>query len=116
MTKIQNSAENWENGALGLSADHAVRVPDEVVAAVERATGNNMQLISMRMPQELVVLLKEIAKYHGVGYQPLIRDLLQRWAANEIKMILEERLKIATKMADKAEEMEPLTAKARKLA
>lgn len=51
-----------------------------------------MQLISIRMPTDLLRVLKEIAKYHGIGYQPMIRDLLDRWAVGEIKTILNKRL------------------------
>jgi hypothetical protein len=36
----------------------------------------------------LIESLKLIAHHHSVGYQPLIRDLLNRFAASELKNIL----------------------------
>lgn len=89
--KIPGTAENWESGMLGLNVAHAKQANEEETAAIERATGLNMQPISMRLPQELLGVLKEIAKYRGIGYQPMIRDLLDRWAVGEIKTILNER-------------------------
>lgn len=110
MTKIHGSAENWENGKLGASPEHAVRVSDESAASVAKAAGQGMRLISMRMPDELIDVLKEIAEYRGVGYQPMVRDLLKRWAVGEIKAILEERLKDAQRREDECEAAEPLAA------
>lgn len=116
MTKIHGSAENWENGKLGTSKEHAVRVPDEEAAAIEKATGQGMQLISMRMPKDLIEVLKEIAKYRGVGYQPMVRDLLKRWAIGEIKTILEERLKDTERRENECDKIEPLAPPMRKRA
>lgn len=91
-TKIKGTPDKWEEGALGLSPEHAVRADDAETSAIERAAGISMQLISIRMPTELLKVLKQIAKYHGIGYQPMIRDLLDRWAIGEIKTILREQL------------------------
>ena len=116
MSKIHGSADNWESGKLGLSDEHAVRVSDEVAAAVDKATGLNMQPISIRLPKDLLGALKDIAAYHGVGYQPMIRDVLDRWATREIRFILEARLK-ETEKAEKAQkEREPLAPPLRKRA
>lgn len=90
MSKILGSAENWESGKLGMSEDHAVQVSTEETAAIERAAG--MKLVSIRLPVVLVSNLKEIAKYYGIGYQPMVRDLMERFARSEIRTILEERL------------------------
>ncbi|MDF3980737.1 hypothetical protein P3W24_01740 [Luteibacter sp. PPL201] len=93
--KIPVSAENWENGVLGNAAKHARQVNREDALAIAQAAGVNMQPISIRLPKHLLGVLKEIAKYHGVGYQPMIRDLLERWATGEIKTILADRLEHA---------------------
>ena len=37
-----------------------------------------MQAISIRLPKEMIEAYKLIAAHHGVGYQPLMRDVLQR--------------------------------------
>ncbi|NII73276.1 hypothetical protein FHW84_001845 [Dyella sp. SG562] len=114
--KIPGTAENWENGTLGLDASSAVRVDESETQAIEKATGLNMQLISMRMPADLINVLKEIAKYRGIGYQPMIRDLLQRWAVGEISTILEERSREAKKKAAEMDNNEPLAGDLRKSA
>ncbi|EIL96728.1 hypothetical protein RHOFW104T7_01290 [Rhodanobacter thiooxydans] len=106
--KIKGTAENWESGELGLDTKHAQRVSEEEAAAVEKATGLNMQLISIRMPADLLRVLKEIAKYRGIGYQPMIRDLLDRWAVGEIKTILNERLEDAKKRESEQQASTPL--------
>ena len=113
--KIPGSVENWESGTLGLTLEHAKRVDEEETAAIEKATGQNMQLISMRLPQELLGVLKEIAKYRGIGYQPMIRDLLDRWAAGEIKTILNERYNEAKRREAEVERTPSLVGDLRKI-
>jgi hypothetical protein len=113
--KIPGTVENWENGALGLTPEHARRVAGEETAAIEKATGQNMQLISMRLSQELLAVLKEIAKYRGIGYQPMIRDLLGRWAAGEIKTILNERYNEAKRREEEVEQTPSLVGDLRKI-
>ncbi len=76
---------------------------------IDEALG--LQMISIRLERALLSNLKLIAKHHGVGYQPLIRDLLNRFARSELKSILnrlEEQQrdieKRATEEAAKAQE------------
>lgn len=116
MSKIKGTADNWESGKLGTSAEHAVAATAEEADAIRKATGLNMQLISMRLPQDLLTLLKEIAAYHGVGYQPMVRDLLHRWAAGEIRTILETRLKEAKKKKTEIDKVEGLAGDLRQIA
>lgn len=116
MSKIRGSAENWESGKLGTSVEHAVAATTEETDAINKATGLNMQLISMRLPHDLLVMLKEIAKYHGIGYQPMVRDLLNRWAVGEIRTVLEARLKEAKKKKIEIEKIEGLAGDLRKTA
>jgi CopG antitoxin of type II toxin-antitoxin system len=111
---IPGTVENWENGTLGLTLEHSNRVDGDETAAIEKATGQNMQLISMRLPQELLGVLKEIAKYRGIGYQPMIRDLLDRWAVGEIKTILNERYNEAKRREEEVEQTPPLVGDLRK--
>ncbi|NYE27308.1 vacuolar-type H+-ATPase subunit C/Vma6 [Rhodanobacter sp. K2T2] len=114
--KIPGSDANWEEGVLGLNESTAERADAEETAAIERATGTNMQPISMRLPQDLINVLKEIAKYRGIGYQPMVRDLLQRWAVGEIKTILNERLIEAQKREEEVEKLPSLAGDLRKSA
>ncbi len=85
-----SNVDLWESGALGQSAEHAV-VAQGSKQEVDDALG--LQLISIRLQKQLVGDLKKIAEYHGVGYQPMIRDLLNRFARSEILSIIKERMK-----------------------
>lgn len=79
----------WEDRTLGVSEEHAARVPE---AGAELDAAMELQLISIRLQKGLIDQLKEIASYHGVGYQPMIRDLLNRFAQSEGRQILTARL------------------------
>lgn len=41
-------------------------------------TAQELQAISIRLPKRLIEAYKMVAAHHGVGYQPLMRDALQR--------------------------------------
>ena len=116
MSKIRGSADNWERGKLGTSVENAVAATVEETDAINKAVGLNMQLISMRLPHDLLTMLKEIARYHGVGYQPMVRDLLHRWAVGEIRTILEARLKETKKLKTEIDKVESLAGDLRKTA
>lgn len=84
-------ADRWgPAGDLGNAAEHADAAADGERAAVDAALG--LQMISIRLQRQLLADLKQIAEHHGIGYQPMIRDLLSRFAASEIRTILRSRL------------------------
>jgi hypothetical protein len=114
--KIPGTAENWESGKLGLNEATARAASPEEIAAIEQAAGLNMQPISIRLQKDLVNVLKEIARYRGIGYQPMIRDLLQRWAVGEISTILDERAREAKLKKEEVERGESLAGDLRKIA
>lgn len=81
--KIPSTPENWEEGLLGKDPEHAqvdTLSPDEE-ARIDAAFG--LKPISIRMEIELLENLKSIAKHHGLGYQPLMRQVLQRFVDSE---------------------------------
>ena len=78
----------WENGEFGLE-EAFIKVTDAVEAA-EVDDALDLKMISIRLQNDLIKKLKLIGKYHGIGYQPLIRDLLQRFARNELIQIAME--------------------------
>ncbi|MFT4191445.1 MAG: hypothetical protein QM617_07990 [Comamonas sp.] len=86
MTKIAPTDKAWDERALGADAAHARVAGAEHLAALDDALG--MQAISIRMPRNMVEAYKMIAAYHGVGYQPLMRDILQRFIPEGMKEIL----------------------------
>ena len=45
------------------------------------------------MPKELVQDLKDLAKLNGLGYQPLIKQILKRFVNAEKKMMVIEYMK-----------------------
>ena len=83
--KIEGSVENWESGALGRDPAHAKRATKELEQQMDEAQG--LQAISIRLKKELIEDFKFIAKQHGMGYQPLMREALRRFAESEYKRI-----------------------------
>lgn len=79
---------DWEVGGLGESEQHVRKSTPERENAADRAL--QLQMISIRMHKDLLDSLKLIAKFHRVGYQPMIRDVLGRWARAEVNTILEQ--------------------------
>ncbi|MEZ5544256.1 MAG: hypothetical protein R3F10_03535 [Lysobacteraceae bacterium] len=89
--------EQWESGALGQDAAHARRVSVELEDEVERVLA--MKLVTIRLPVPMIEALKAIAHYHGIGYQPMVRDLLNRFITSEIPTILSQIEKRAAEAA-----------------
>lgn len=85
--KIEGTTDAWESGALGASAAHAQPAPAELEAAIDASLG--LQAISIRLPKQLIDAYKLIAAHHGVGYQPLMRDILQRFVPEGLREVLQ---------------------------
>jgi hypothetical protein len=79
-------ADAWESGALGTDVTHAQRVDLDVEAQIDAAL--ELQAISIRLPKVVIETFKMLASMHGVGYQPLMRDALCRFAESEMKQLL----------------------------
>ena len=86
--RFHASIEAWESGALGRDEKN-VKVAD---ASEELALDDamDMQMISIRLQRKLIEDLKVIAKHNGIGYQPLIRQLLTRFVISEFKRMMNE--------------------------
>lgn len=85
-TSIASSTDAWEDRTLGASRAHARPAPAETEAAIEQALG--LQAISIRLPRSVIETYKALAQMHGVGYQPLMRDAICRWAESELKQMV----------------------------
>lgn len=83
---IHGTVDAWESGQLGTDKKHAKRAPVELEQAVDEAIA--MQAISIRLPRGMIEVYKDLARVHGVGYQPLMRDALCRFAEAEMKRLL----------------------------
>lgn len=87
--KIVGTPEAWEDGSLGREEEF-VRVSKNVDdAALSEAAG--LHPISIRLQKSLIEDFKMIAEINGIGYQPLIRQVLKRFADAEKRRILREK-------------------------
>ena len=87
--KIVGTPEAWEDGSLG-QEERFVRVSKNVDDdALNEAVG--LQPISIRLQKSLIEDFKMIAEINGIGYQPLIRQVLKRFADSEKRRILREK-------------------------
>lgn len=93
LSPVEDS-DAWDTGELGRDEKFVKRSTAENEDSVEAAL--DLQLISIRLQKELLEQLKFIAKFHGIGYQPMIRDVLCRWSRTEI-------LNIASQMQQQIE-------------
>lgn len=82
--KIPGTTEAWERGELGEDEAHAVVVP-EASEELDRALG--LQAVSIRLQKSLIDDFKFLAEEHGMGYQPLMREALRRFAEAEMKRL-----------------------------
>ena len=89
--QILADADDWgPNSELGNSEEHVEAASEIARAEVDAALG--MRMISIRLGRILLRDLKAIAEFHGIGYQPMIRDLLGRFVRSEIHGILRQKL------------------------
>ena len=95
IAKIKDTPEAWEDGELGRDTQFVEVAGEEHESALNEAL--EMQAISIRLPKELIKHYKLIAGFHGVGYQPLMRDILHRFVQGALKEILEEQIKAEKK-------------------
>lgn len=91
--KIECTSEAWDSGELGRD-EKFVKKADFDETAFNEAL--ELQMISIRLQKSLIDNLKAFAKYHKLGYQPLMKIILQRWVDGELKtlgnQIMKERL------------------------
>lgn len=86
--KIEGTVENWENGVLGCDEAH-VSVSEELTMDVFNDLSESKP-ISIRMKDSMIDDLKFFAEREGLGYQTLIKNLLQRFIDGEYKRIVRE--------------------------
>lgn len=86
---IPDTEEAWSSGELGKEEEFAAIAPDDNIDAIINEH-LELQPISIRLEKSLIEDFKIIAKLHGLGYQPLMRQTLKRFADCEKKRILRE--------------------------
>jgi predicted DNA binding CopG/RHH family protein len=108
MTKAKKpgTAQAWESGELGENADSVKVASAETTKAINDALG--LQMISIRLPKSVIDDFKVIAQIEGIGYQPLMRIALTRFAEYETKRVMREyaaRIEADKKNASTAQAM-----------
>lgn len=86
--KIPGTEEAWEKGDLGADANFVAVAENVDQSAIDAAL--ELQPISIRLQKSLIDDFKLIAQLHGIGYQPLMRQVLTRFADSEKKRILRQ--------------------------
>jgi predicted DNA binding CopG/RHH family protein len=90
-TSIPAIVETWDDEGLGADLE-SMKVVDKTTAeALDDAAGT--QLISIRMNKSMVDAFKVIASANkGIGYQTLMKQILQRFIEGEMKRVWSEHL------------------------
>ncbi len=107
---ILDTEEAWSSGELGREEEFAAVAPDDVASIVNDHL--DLQPISIRLEKSLIEDFKLIATLNGLGYQPLMRQALRRFADCEKKLILRGAVldMAARKKAAKSESADPAPA------
>lgn len=85
---IEDTEEAWLSGELGRDEEFMAVAPNDTEAIINDHL--ELQPISIRLEKSLIEDFKLIAELHGLGYQPLMRQTLKRFADCEKKRILRE--------------------------
>jgi len=104
MKRIKGTPSAWESGALGANPATVRLAGKEHEDALDEALG--LKAISIRMPISLIEAYKLIAHHHGVGYQPLMRDILSRWARQGMREVMDSVERQAEQAAKRLEPIE----------
>ena len=76
-THKEYDKDAWDNRELGATEEFVKAAAPERNKEVDDALG--LQLISMRFQKDIIAKLKEIAVEEGIGYQPLIRQVMNKF-------------------------------------
>jgi len=89
---MENQIENDEidYDSIGTDEQFVTAVPIAQEKSVDDALG--LQPISIRLQKDLLDNLKALALLNGLGYQPLIRQVLTRWVDCELKSLLNDKV------------------------
>jgi hypothetical protein len=91
MTKrtIPSTDEAWDDRSLGADEDFVEVAPAALEKAADEASGT--QLISIRMQKVMIDDLKAIAaRNKNIGYQTLMKQVLQRFIEGEKRQLWNE--------------------------
>lgn len=101
---IVSTDEAWEERTLGADSESVKVVEKAQEDSIDEAAGT--QLISIRLQKSLIEDFKTIASLNnGIGYQTLMKQILQRFVDSEKKRIWNELV------SEKLNEQEKIVAK-----
>ena len=86
---IEGTEDAWDTEALGATDAHVKVAPDRQKDIDEAL---DLHLISIRLQKGLLDNLKALAQLNGIGYQPLVRQVLNRFVECEMKNMLRSKL------------------------
>lgn len=87
---MSNLTEQWENGTLGRDEKFVQKSSRKRQELDDKLA---LQAISIRLQKELIQDLKDIAQINGLGYQPLIKQILNRFVVGEKNMMAREKMR-----------------------
>ena len=102
---ISASDEAWESGELGNDQEFAKVFEGDIQPRIDEAMA--MQPISIRLPKSLIEAFKLLGQVHGLGYQPLMRRALMRFAEAEMKLVVRDLVTEQQRAADHDAEDDP---------
>lgn len=85
---IPASDEAWDDRTLGADESFVSVVNTDIANTIDEAAGT--QLISIRMQKSIIEDLKLIASLNKIGYQTLMKQVMQRFVECEKKLIFRE--------------------------
>ena len=95
---VSASDEAWESGELGNDPAFAKVFEGDIQPRIDEAMA--MQPISIRLPKSLIEAFKLLGQVHGLGYQPLMRRALTRFAEAEMKLVVHDLVTEQQRAAD----------------
>jgi len=107
--KIKSTPESWESGLLGEDEKYTKKANVDEHALDEAL---ELQMISVRLQKSLIDDLKNFAQLEGLGYQPLMRRVLQRYVDGEKKLIANQCIAATIEAQKEAEEVAKMEAEA----
>lgn len=106
--EIFSDVDLWESRELG--ANESTAKPKGMSSKLKKLISNQneqkMQMISIRLPTNLINDLKEIGEVEGLGYQALAREVLQRFADAESRKKVNELIAQKRELQRQLEEMQ----------
>ncbi|UZV74208.1 CopG family antitoxin [Pasteurella multocida] len=87
--EIYKNIDLWESDELGYSKETA-RISNFSVEDLQKSI--QLQSISLRIQKDVLEDLKYIAKSYGIGYQPLMKQILKRFVDAEKQLLLREEV------------------------